>query len=662
MIIMRKRFLIYIVLFLMLAAGLFWYNIRSRYDISVMEYIRYSMPYNSAELTYLANREILYGIDINDAPFAFVSPETGQYTGILVDYLNQLSVTLEGDFSPVEYDSYNLAVQLKNGAVDCSVLTRHRINTQVFLFTQPLYTERSKILVSGDSPYNSLEDVRDLRLAIISNSTAHHAANDYFAAESGVSIVLVDDFSESIGLLEKGEVDAVLGDETKISYLLNQGLKANRFKFLEGAVTEEEVGIAMNRDQLTLYSILNKAILEMKKGQQFAHIHSKWFGSFVPEIDGASGSDRMVSFLFVLLLVLFISQMWTATVANKVDQRTRELNESREELNGIIDSLHDGLIVTDGAGRIQFSNTSIQTLLGVSFDGLNGRLPEEVPELAPYLEHSGSNEAFLKDGRYYLIARRKMDTAVGNDLIFIEDYTERNRYERLNRQEAKMIAVGELSAGLAHEIRNPLGIIKSYLYLLKRKVSGTTEKQAIETMDESVRRINSLIENLLGFSRLSTESASDIRIRETVDSILELERKNLEKNGILLQTEYQENAPEVLRINEDVLRLILVNLINNSVDALRDTESSDKEIRLRVETAPDGVTLTFSDNGTGIPEEVLEEIFNPFYTTKENGTGLGLYILDSELRQLGGDINVESCVGKGTTFTVRIPAEAGGRP
>jgi len=653
----KKKYLFAAILFLVCICGIKYFDIVIRYDIDILSYLRYSRGITETEKNFLQSRDIQYGIDINDEPFAFVSDGTDQNMGILVDYFNQLSVTLENNFQPVTYDTYNLPIRLKDGNIDAAVLNKTGVNKDVFLFTQPLYTERSKILVSGDSPFETIGDVNSMSIAVISGTLAHHAANEAYGADDSVQIVLTDNLDESFYLLGMGEVDAILGDEAKISYYLNSAIKINRFKFLEGSLTEEEVCVAVNTDQELLLNILNKGILELKKNNQYNHIHSKWFGSFIPEVEDFSNYRFSANGLIMILTMAFAMLVWNQTVSNQVTLRTRELHESREELRNIMDNLTDGIIVTDGKDLVQVCNQSILDILGLEEGQVIGKKLDDVEGLQPYLQQANHPVALQMKEKYYLVYKRKLDNHSGKNLLFIEDYTQRNKYESLSRQEAKMIAVGELSAGLAHEIRNPLGLIKSYIYIIRKKLSDAVSIHAVQVIDDSVDRINNLIENLLGFSRLSREKTEVINVEEVIWSMIMLEHKNLEKNRIDIQVDFDLKDGSELGVNEDILKLTIVNLFHNSIDALVAAEREEKRITIRVTSEEGMLHMDFADNGTGIPEENLETIFNPFFTTKETGTGLGLYILHSEIRGVNGTITADSTEGQGTCFHIALPIE-----
>ena len=230
-----------------------------------------------------------------------------------------------------------------------------------------------------------------------------------------------------------------------------------------------------------------------------------------------------------------------------------------------------------------------------------------------------------------------------------------------------MSAIGQLAAGLAHEIRNPLGLIKNYTYILSCDMEeDEVASHALQAIGESTDRINGLIENLLSFSRLSDETIKSVDIYGLLENIASLEEKKMEKAGIRFEISCEENAR--FCTSEETLKITLINLVNNAVDAISDMKdggiSRDEEciISCIVKGEGDLLVIEVADNGPGIPERDQEYLFVPFYTTKDYGTGLGLYTVSTELEKIGGTIRVESRPGQGARFIVTIPANSeGGR-
>lgn len=654
---MKKKVATILSIFVLIILVVKGIDVTIKYEMNIIDYIKYSLPLNAEEEEYLRKNDITYGIDIKDAPFSYVSSENDQNTGILVDYFNQLSVTLEKEFTGVTYENYDLAKSLIDREISAAIFSKTKHNEDVFLFTEPLYTSYSKVLVRNESDFQRLEDVNNISIAVVAGSLTHHYANEFFKNNESVDLILVKDLSECLYLLGMNQVDAIAGNETKISYELNEAIKDKKFRFLNNSIYSEDISVAVNKDDEILYSILNKGILELKENNQYMHIHSKWFGSFMPEVKDVSDYNYISNIIILIIAIVFVLGSWNYVISLRVEERTKELNESKDELKDIIDSLHDGIIVYNDEGIIQECNKAIINMIGIKRDELTKSKLENIEKLKPFIDHINEKDPFSFNQYYYLVTQRKLDTLENMNLFIIKDYTERYKHEFINRQDAKMIAVGELSAGLAHEIRNPLGLIKNYLFVLGDKNNDDFSKHAISVIDDSVKRIHGLINNLLNFSKLSREENKEIDLSKLVDSIVLLEKKNLEDSNVIFTVKKPKDLPKKLLLNEDVLKLSIVNLINNSIDAFSDCSNYTKKIILEFYLKNSNLYIIFQDNGTGIPKENIEKIFNPFFTTKDSGTGLGLYMLTSELRAIGGSITCESVVNEGTTFKIKIPVK-----
>ncbi len=272
---------------------------------------------------------------------------------------------------------------------------------------------------------------------------------------------------------------------------------------------------------------------------------------------------------------------------------------------------------------------------------------------------NGKNE-IESDGKIFEVFTFPMqDTAdkFKRVLLMLNDVTQSKAIYRQMIQDNKMTAVGQLAAGVAHEIRNPLGLIRNYCHLLKKSSpeDEALKAKAIGMMEMAVDRSSEIIDNLLRFSRMSNESWKEVNLNQAIKSILDFEEHTLIKNQIKIILECNEEI-NICLVPES-LEMILINLIINAVDAME----QGGEITINCMEEGETVTITVTDTGEGIPEEICANIFNPFFTTKanRNGGGLGLYIVYNEISKLNGSINVESEVGKGTIFTIKLPSNGG---
>jgi len=224
-------------------------------------------------------------------------------------------------------------------------------------------------------------------------------------------------------------------------------------------------------------------------------------------------------------------------------------------------------------------------------------------------------------------------------------------------QADKMVLLGQLSAGVAHEIRNPLAAINLNLQVLQRKIAPeSTDAVYVQTAIQGVERIARIIEATLNFSRPAVTNVQSEDINTLIRSSLELTRSTFSRKTISINVSLADDLPQVA-LDAKQIQQVLINLLTNAADAIRAkgqiTIQSYRELITR--RGDQFVVIAVTDTGIGISEEDLTKIFNPFFTRKAEGTGLGLPITQRIIHQHSGSIDVESTVGVGTTFYVKLP-------
>jgi len=238
--------------------------------------------------------------------------------------------------------------------------------------------------------------------------------------------------------------------------------------------------------------------------------------------------------------------------------------------------------------------------------------------------------------------------------VICVDISDRKRLESQLIQSEKMAAIGQLAAGIAHEIRNPLGIITNALYDLG-EVVDTTKPEVQEDLriaKEEMARVQEIINNLLEFSHESRAELESVDINDLLRKTLQLMNKSLQNSEVRVLTDFGPLTRCVA--NQNALRQIFLNLITNAVQAM----PNGGELRVRTAVLDGGrIQLEVRDTGVGIPPEHLQDIFNPFFTTKApgQGTGLGLSVVHSVVKRYRGEIQVHSQLNTGTTFTIEFP-------
>jgi len=226
----------------------------------------------------------------------------------------------------------------------------------------------------------------------------------------------------------------------------------------------------------------------------------------------------------------------------------------------------------------------------------------------------------------------------------------------------KLASVGRLAAGIAHEIGNPIGIILGYLELIKKgDITDEEKKDFLSRVESEITRVNSIIKQLLDFSRPSSGKLAESHVHELIMDTVTMLKPQPMMEEIRIPFELNATRDTVLA-DPNQLQQVFLNIIMNATDVLRggDTtgdKAQGKELTIKSKDAGDSIEIRFIDNGPGIPEEELGQIFDPFYTTKEPGmgTGLGLSVSYRIIKELGGTISAESPEGEGTAIIINFP-------
>ncbi len=233
----------------------------------------------------------------------------------------------------------------------------------------------------------------------------------------------------------------------------------------------------------------------------------------------------------------------------------------------------------------------------------------------------------------------------------------REAQEKVIRSE-RLAAIGQLAGGVGHELRNPLGAIKNAVYYVRGKVanSGLAQQEPrvmefLDIVDDEINSSNKIISDLLGFSRVGKPAVSPIRVEGIIDDAIS--HSHIPEN-IELNKKLDTSLPAV-EIDTDQIRQVMVNIITNGTQAMPE----GGKLTIEAKRNDNFLELKISDNGVGIPDDIIGKIFDPLYTTRAKGIGLGLAVCKSIIDRHDGHIDVESSVGKGTTFTIKLPLEGG---
>jgi two-component system nitrogen regulation sensor histidine kinase GlnL len=346
----------------------------------------------------------------------------------------------------------------------------------------------------------------------------------------------------------------------------------------------------------------------------------------------------------------------------------------------ILTSLDDGVITADPEGRITFFNEAAEVLTEISSAASAGQPLEQIFKREPWLVELVTKtqpprcESARGEGDFVTRWGRKTPVSVTvsplhnpqgefeGTILLLRNVNHRKELEEDLKRADRLALMGTLAAGLAHEIRNPLGGIKGAAQLLRRSVDGNpTVHEFIDIMIREVDRVNQLIEQLLDLSRPAEVDLAPVNIHEILEDVLLLEAQTVCEKEIQIRKYFDPSLPPIKGDRAQLIQVFL-NLIKNAFQAMQQSGALTVTTRLETDfhirghgSAPNRfIWVDVADEGAGIAEEDLPQIFSPFFTTKTNGTGLGLAACYRIIKEHGGLIRVESTVGKGSTFRVSL--------
>lgn len=256
--------------------------------------------------------------------------------------------------------------------------------------------------------------------------------------------------------------------------------------------------------------------------------------------------------------------------------------------------------------------------------------------------------------RIYLTNNDEIGELADNFNRMFDLITKQKEIEKSINQQSKMASLGVLASEVAHEINNPIGVILGYASFLETKLSHDEKiKNYITEIKKESQRCKKIVENFLNYARIPNPVLKDVNLNKILDEIISFASNHPDLQNIEIEKSFDKDLPLIMA-DEDQIKQVAINLIFNAAYAI---EGSGK-ITVSTEKGLEGfVNILFKDTGKGIPEEYLEKVFEPFFSTKPKGTGLGLAIARQIVKQHLGNISIQSEVGKGTLVVVSLPIE-----
>lgn len=538
-------------------------------------------------------------------------------------------------------------------------------------------------------------DLRDIHIAMWRWTDHVQKAIDYTAGQPGVTFLgLLDSEGIILASSNRDDIGTRAGPSTlnfveSLEEEPNIDGKFRIAKDISGSSDVFQVAAIFSPFGFRLYSLtpggqrFDKNLLErflhrhpeyQKWREQLKNLSKKKFTILV-ELDltqfnmAVKRQLLQIIFLSVVLLLVGVGGWLSLLTLQGLKGSQSRLQRIRAFTDLLISSLPVGLIATDSLGNIRICNQSAEEITGVSESTALGRLPEEVlpHPLAETLRQSKldhntvqQKEIVLTDGtnrkRSLLLAGLSVvdnEDRLAGKMLLIQDLSQVKELEEELRRNEKLAALGKMAAGVAHELRNPLSSIKGLAVLLKSRFKeNSNDRETADTLVREVERLNRSIGELLDYARPHKLQTMRISLVPVLQKALSLIRMDAESMGIRIENDFADNLP-LVEADQDKLNQVFLNLFLNSIQAMEN--GGTLSVKTFLEEA--SVICSISDTGCGIDPQYTSRVFDPYFTTKNNGTGLGLALSAKIMEEHGGSIEFESSAGNGTTVRVGLPAQ-----
>jgi len=367
---------------------------------------------------------------------------------------------------------------------------------------------------------------------------------------------------------------------------------------------------------------------------------------------------------------------------SRVEELTQEIERLRNFNESIIQSISSGLILVDNEGKITYINRATENILGYTPDEVIGKdfhllhLKEKRNLIGIPFVHAGDIDT-RREGN---IRRRDgLDIPTGftisnhldihgkkiGEILIFRDLTNVYKMQEEILRMDRLVSLGEISSGIAHEIRNPLAGIKTTAQAMGEEMDrGDSKREYLDRITKEIDRLNDLLKMFFSFAKPQKPNLVFCNIRDVVNEITPLLIKDIADRGITFVERYDPELPKV-KMDLSQMHQVFLNLFLNAIQAM----PNGGELRIEAEpgysnprspSQPDYVQVAVCDTGQGMPSHILSKVFDPFFTTKAKGVGLGLSISYQIIKKHGGTIRVESQTGNATAFFITLPLLNGG--
>lgn len=614
-------------------------------------------------------------------PFSYTK-EDGTLTGISIDVMEEIAKENGIDIEYIPMSMEEAEKSLEDGTIDAIAgISYNAEKDSSFDFSDPYFMMSYSLVIpkGKKGSIKKMSDLHDLHVVLENHSPVLGTLQNM----RNTNLTIATNQYTGLLTLVNGKADVFVGNKWTARFYLNHIEQRNHFAILDEVIEPADYSIAVKEGNKELLQTINQSLTNLKAKGELNQLIDQWINPN-PEAE----ITRLKNFIFILslvlsivALVLLIIYVWNQKLKKAVHKQTqalrilnRNLENQRQEIADsnvfkdlILNTIDTGIVTFGLDFTIKSCNARAMAILGLKDASLteiqNSSILKKFlrtytvqdalrEEAADTIEIEVDENSQRKMIYYRMLRMYDSHKELTGYILALNDETEKKKLQQKLITQEKLHALGQLVAGVAHEIRNPLTSIKTFIDMLPKKYDRPEFRNLIiKHLPAEVNRLNMIVSDLIEYARPRPPNKQRYTANELA-SLLVFLQVTTEKKGIFFEKWIDENL--VFFIDPQQIRQVLFNLVLNAIDAVE--ESSVKKIAIKMEKGDENFgSIAISDTGKGIKKEELNRIFEPFYTTKEKGGGLGLTLSYNLIKENNGEIHVDSQPSRGTVFTIKLP-------
>lgn len=615
-------------------------------------------------------------------PFSYEN-EQGKLSGLTIDLMNKVANENGVHFKYIPMEIHEAEKALKKGKIDAIAgITYSTEKDREFDFSIPYFTMSNSLIVpaSNQNKVKGIADIRDLHVVLENNSPV---LSTLLNMRNTNLTLTTNEFSGLLTLIQ-GRADVFVGNKWTTSFYLKKWKQEKNYVIRDEVIEPADYTIAVKEGNHFLLSMINKSLTDLKAKGEVNILVDAWLR---PQNEDVIVKLKqfiyfLVLFMSIGVLIFFAIYIWNQRLKKAVNAQTRKLLHLNEDLKRqrqsnadsnafkeqILNNIDTGIITFEMDRTISSCNKRALEILDIT-STLNYRLQDspiytKLFENNPFKQLSQQGDGAIfhtletnDEGKRKVIyySMHKMFDSMENEigyLLSINDETEKKKLEQKLLTQEKLHALGQLVAGVAHEIRNPLTSIKTFIDLLPSKYDRPQFREVLmKHLPAEVNRLNMIVTDLIEYARPRPPNIQSCSAYE-LTSLLAFLQVTMNKYDIEFEQTIEQGL--IFFIDPQQIRQVLLNLLLNAIHAVEKTNEKKIKIIMEKKNSKKGRILII-DTGKGMSQDEINHIFEPFYTSKEKGVGLGLTLSYNLIKENKGDIQVTSIPAQGTKFTVVLP-------